>query len=291
MKKFILLYRTLRKCDVLTSSGTSPYADKSIPVSLLVELVFILASIAGCGYVGYACAGIFDLFGGINVVLSVLALAAGFVVAVKGLVQLVNSLYMSTDTTLLITMPLSAVLLAMVRTANVLYSSFLITAGMLLSFSTGYSLAASTGFSFWIGVFSYLVLIPLFATSAAAALVLLFMSVFRIFRSRSVVKYIGVFGALIGVIAYVFWYILSSLDIDLVKAAGSRVKIIEAGCYVGVHHTADFLTVSASVFLRKPHHSKPKFRHLFQINRHVHTLLSGDMQLRAGPSPDSPAPS
>ncbi len=221
MKKYVLLYKTLRKCDKSTPSDTSPYADKNIPISLIVELVLVLCAAAGGGYIGYAFAGMLELFGGVSVVLSVLALIGGCIVAVKGLIRLINSLYMSTDTALLITMPLSSVALATVRLADVLPGSFLIMAGILLSFAVGYGFAASTGLLFWLGVLLYIVLIPLFTTFAMAALAILFMSVFRFMRSRNVMKYIGVLGALIGVIAYVCWYALSSTDIDLVKAAGT----------------------------------------------------------------------
>ncbi len=221
MKKYILLYKTLRKCDKPTPSDTSPYADKNIPISLIVELVLILCAAAGCGYIGYAFADMLELFGGVSVVFAVLALLGGCIVAVKGLIRLINSLYMSTDTALLITMPLSSVALATVRLADVLPGSFLIMAGILLSFAVGYGFAASTGLLFWLGVLLYIVLIPLFTTFAMAALAILFMSVFRFMRSRNVMKYIGVLGALIGVIAYVCWYALSSTDIDLVKAAGT----------------------------------------------------------------------
>ncbi len=221
MKKYILLYKTLRKCDRQTPSDASEYADKNIPISLIVELVLVLCAAAGCGYIGYTFAGMFELFGGVSVVLAVLALLGGCIVTVKGLIRLINSLYMSTDTALLITMPVSPIMLATVRLANVLSGSLLIMAGILLSFAVGYGFAVSTGFSFWLGVFLYIVLIPLFATLATAALAILCMSVFRFIRSRNVMKYIGVLGALIGGIAYVCWYALSSADVDLAKAAGT----------------------------------------------------------------------
>lgn len=224
MNKYFLLYKTLRKCDVSASSDNSLYADKTLPLSLVVEIVLILCAMGGVGYLGYAFAGMLELFGGVSVVFSVLALLTGCVVAVKGLIQLINSLYMSTDTTLLITMPVSPLMLATVRLANVLSASFLITAGVLLSFAVGYSLAASAGLSFWLGVCLYIVLIPLFATLVMAAFAMLCMSIFRIFRSRNVVKYIGVLGALVGVVAYVCWYTLSSADIDFVKVAGSALN-------------------------------------------------------------------
>ncbi len=221
MKNYFLLYQTLRKCDKQTPSDTSKYADKNIPFSLILELVLILCAIAGCGYIGYALADMFELFGGISVVLSVLALLGGCIAAVKGLVQLINSLYMSTDTTLLITMPISPLMLATVRLANVLLGSLLLTGGLLLSFALGYAFAAPTGFSLWLGVLLYIFLVPLFATFAMAVFAILCMSVFRFIRSRNAVKYIGVIGALIGVIAYVCWYALSYADIDLAKAAGT----------------------------------------------------------------------
>ena len=224
MNKYFLLYKTLRKCDVSTSSDNSLYADKSLPLSLVAEIVLVLCAMGGVGYLGYAFAGMLELFGGVSVVFSVLALLIGCVVAVKGLIQLINSLYMSTDTTLLITMPISPLMLATVRLANVLSTSFLITAGVLLSFAVGYNLAASTGLSFWLGVCLYILLIPLFATLVMAAFAMLCMSVFRIFRSRNVVKYIGVLGALIGVVAYACWYTLSSADIDFVKVAGTALN-------------------------------------------------------------------
>ncbi len=224
MNKYIVLCKTLRKCDRPVSSETSEYADKSIPTSLIVKIILILCAIVGGGYIGYTFAGMFELFGGIAVVLSVLALLTGLIVAVKGLIQLINSLYMSTDTALLITMPVSPVTLATVRLVNVLTESFLIMAGVLLSFASGYAFAASAGPSFWLGVCLYLILLPLFATLAVAVLAILFMSVFRLFRSRNVLKHIGVLGALVGVIAYVCWYALSYADIDLVKAAGAAVN-------------------------------------------------------------------
>lgn len=231
MNKLFALYRTLRKSDAAKFADASKAADASadnahsVSISQIATIVCVLVAMGGAGWAGYGLVDFFNLFGGISEVLSVLALVMGVLLAAKGLVQLINSLYMSTDTGLLITMPISPLALATVRLANVLASSWQIAAGALLAFSLGYCLRSPTGLAFWIGICLYIALVPLFVTLVAAVLTMLLMSVFRAFRSRNAMKYIGVFGMLLVVIAYACWIAASSSDIDIGKLLGTALNI------------------------------------------------------------------
>lgn len=219
----MLLYRILRKCDSSNSSDGSADSEKNLPPSLVIGLVCILLGTGAAGYTGYKFAGIFELFGGISTVLSVLVLITGVISACKGIVQLINILYMSTDTGILITMPISPVILATVRVISALISSFLIVAGVLLPFAVGYSLAVPVNVLFWTGVILYITAVPLFVILAAAVAVIFCMSVFRIIRNRNVLKYLAVFGTLIGVIAYICFDGLSSSGTDIMEMAGTVI--------------------------------------------------------------------
>lgn len=223
MNKLLLLYRVLRKCDAAQASDASAANEHSIPISMIVYPVLALCAMGGIGYVGYSFSWLFDALGGGAVALSVLSLVAGVILFLKSVVQLVNVLYMSTDTSLLLAMPVSPTALAAVRLVGPMVSSLALMAGVTLSFAVGYGLSASAGAAFFAGACLYTVFVPLFVTLLAAAAAMLLMSAFKVLRSRNAMRYVGVGIAVIGVLAYVGWDGISSMNIDAGKALGAVV--------------------------------------------------------------------
>ncbi len=220
----MLLYRILRKCDSSNSSSDGSAEDENnLPPSLVIGIVCVLCGVGAACFAGYKFAGFFEMFGGISTVFSVLALLTAVIIVGKGFVQLINILYMSTDTGILITMPVSPVILATLRVISALITSYLIAAGILLPFAIGYGFAVPVNALFWAGVLLYVIDVPLFVIPAAAAVVICFMSIFKIIRNRNTLKYFAVFGTLIMVIACVCFDSLSPSGADLMKTAGAVI--------------------------------------------------------------------
>ncbi len=183
MKKILNLYKMLNK------NNTSDKGDSSKMFMFIVGGVMISFIL---GYVGYKFADSIDMMGGVPVILSVSGLVAGIAVFALGFFSLINSMYMSSDIELLITLPLSSTQIVFLRLLSFLGLAFGVGFVAIIPINIGFAVATSFGIISWVSIILEFIFVPVFATFITASVVILLMSVVRIFRNVDVLRYIGI---------------------------------------------------------------------------------------------------
>lgn len=183
MKKILNLYKMLNK------NNTSDKGDSSKMFMFIVGGVMISFIL---GYVGYKFADSIDMMGGVPVILSVSGLVAGIAVFALGFFSLINSMYMSSDIELLITLPLSSTQIVFLRLLSFLGLAFGVGFVAIIPLNIGFAVATSVGIISWVSIILEFIFVPVFATFITASVVILLMSVVRIFRNVDVLRYIGI---------------------------------------------------------------------------------------------------
>ena len=183
MKKILSLYKMLNKNDT-SGKGDSSKTFMFIIAGVLLSFVF--------GYVGYKFADSIEMIGGVPIILSVSGLVAGIAIFAFGFFSLINSMYMSSDIELLITLPLSSTQIVLLRLLSFLGLAFGIGFVAIIPISIGFAVATSAGIISWVSIILEFIFVPVFATFITASVVILLMSVVRIFRNVDVLRYIGI---------------------------------------------------------------------------------------------------
>ena len=183
MKKILNLYKMLNK------NNTSDKGDSSKMFMFIVGGVMISFIL---GYVGYKFADSIEMMGGVPIILSVSGLVAGIGIFAFGFFSLINSMYMSSDIELLITLPLSSTQIVLLRLLSFLGLAFGIGFVAIIPISIGFAVATSAGITSWVSIILEFIFVPVFATFITASVVILLMSVVRIFRNVDVLRYIGI---------------------------------------------------------------------------------------------------
>ena len=132
------------------------------------------------------------MMGGVPIILSVSGLVAGIAIFAFGFFSLINSMYMSSDIELLITLPLSSTQIVLLRLLSFLGLAFGIGFVAIIPISIGFAVATSAGIISWVSIILEFIFVPVFATFITASVVILLMSVVRIFRNVDVLRYIGI---------------------------------------------------------------------------------------------------
>lgn len=183
MKKILNLYKMLNKNNT-TGKGDSSKTFMFIIAGVLLSFIF--------GYVGYKFADSIEMMGGVPIILSVSGLVAGIGIFAFGFFSLINSMYMSSDIELLITLPLSSTQIVLLRLLSFLGLAFGIGFVAIIPISIGFAVATSAGIISWVSIILEFIFVPIFATFITASVVILLMSVVRIFRNVDVLRYIGI---------------------------------------------------------------------------------------------------
>ncbi len=183
MKKILNLYKMLNKNNT-TGKGDSSKTFMFIIAGVLLSFIF--------GYVGYKFADSIEMMGGVPIILSVSGLVAGIAIFAFGFFNLINSMYMSSDIELLITLPLSSTQIVLLRLLSFLGLAFGIGFVAIIPISIGFAVATSAGIISWVSIILEFIFVPVFATFITASVVILLMSVVRIFRNVDVLRYIGI---------------------------------------------------------------------------------------------------
>lgn len=183
MKKILNLYKMLNK------NNTSDKGDSSKLFMFIVGGVMISFIL---GYVGYKFSDSIEMMGGVPIILSVSGLVAGIGIFAFGFFSLINSMYMSSDIELLITLPLSSTQIVLLRLLSFLGLAFGIGFVAIIPISIGFAVATSAGITSWVSIILEYIFVPVFATFITASVVILLMSVVRIFRNVDVLRYIGI---------------------------------------------------------------------------------------------------
>lgn len=185
MNKVISLYRMLNKNNK-TSTDSRGNSRTFMFIIIGVAVAFIL------GYVGNKFADSIDAIGGISATLSVTGLFVAIIIFALGFFSLINSMYMSSDIELLITMPLSATQIVMIRLLPFIGLAYGVGFVFIIPINIGLSIAGVVTALDWVAIILEFILTPLFVTFITASVVILLMSVVRIFRNVDVLRYIGI---------------------------------------------------------------------------------------------------
>ena len=198
MHNFLLLYRTLRKCNAgISGSGTEAATSGDgkgplVSTATLYTIVLGILLAIGLGYVGYRYADMIDLIGGPQPVLVMMGFVAGVSAFGLSLVKLINSMYISSDINLIIVMPFSATQIAGARVLGAADLPALLVWVLVLPISIGYGLQMGFDPVFTTSLIATAILLPLYILFFTALVVIVIMSLVKVFRSRDTLKVIGV---------------------------------------------------------------------------------------------------
>ncbi len=196
MKRILNLYKMLNKNN---------QADDGKGASNKIVYIIIGVVIAiGLGLVGYKFADMIEMAGGVPIMLNVGGLATGIIIVGFGLFMLINSMYMSSDIELLITMPFSAFEIVVLRLISFIGMAYGFGAVLMLPINIGYTVVKGFNALEWIGILLMFILLPLFVTLVIATLVILIMSLVKVFRNMDVLRYIGIIVLFILICVYFY---------------------------------------------------------------------------------------
>lgn len=211
MNKTLLLARVLRK----VGNGKNDAEKANRAVGDAGSIIVVM----GCLLLGAAAFFAGRFLGGIGEGLPLrslfqtLLLALGAALLMLSILDLVNSLYMSSDNPILLAMPIKPMQLVVARMINSCRGKMLFTAVLLLPLGIGYGIAApGLGFGFWAGLLLAVPCVTVVAVCTAASLIIVVMSVFRFIRNRDVVT---VLGALLALALSFSYFFISKSDVKL----------------------------------------------------------------------------
>lgn len=224
MKKILNLYKMLNKNN---AAGKGESSKTFLYIIAGVMISFIL------GYVGYKFADSIEMMGGVPVVLSVSGLVAAVAIFALGFFNLTNNMYMSSDIELLITLPLSSTEIVFLRLLSFLGLAFGIGFVAIIPINIGLAVATSANIISWIGIILEFIFVPVFATFITATIVILLMSVVRIFRNVDVLRYIGI--GVLFILLCLYFYFASSDNrnvevnsvITMLAGFGTRLQYVD----------------------------------------------------------------
>ena len=197
MKRIISLYRMLNKNN---AAGDDKGGNKSI----LYIIIGIVAAIL-LGVAGYKFADIIEVVGGVSATLSFGGFVAGVVMLALGFFTMINSMYMSSDIELLITMPLSSFEIVILRIISFLKLAYGVCLAVIIPINLGYSFVKSSTVAEWTAIILVFLLEPIFMTLITATVIILIMSLVKLFRNMDVLRYIGIIAAFLLLCAYFYF--------------------------------------------------------------------------------------
>lgn len=210
MNKLLLLTRILRK----VGSGQDNESEKKYAgdARLVLSVLFGVALAVGLYFAGGWFAGLTDFFGGVGAIFRLLFFVISVAVFFLSILDLVGTLYMSTDLPAILSLPFTPDQVVIARILNTSRATVLLGSAAILPFGVGFGLKSSVSPMYWVGLILGNLCIPLCAVLLAAALIILVMALFRFFRSRDTVKIIGALFAL--AIAILFSVVINTNKVD-----------------------------------------------------------------------------
>lgn len=197
MKRIISLYKMLNKNN---AAGDDKGGSKSILYIIIGVVVAILL-----GAAGYKFADIIEVVGGVSATLSFGGFVAGVVMLALGFFTMINSMYMSSDIELLITMPLSSFEIVILRIISFLKLAYGVCLAVIIPINLGYSFVKTTTAIEWTAIILVFILEPIFMTMITATVIILIMSLVKLFRNMDVLRYIGIIAAFVLLCAYFYF--------------------------------------------------------------------------------------
>lgn len=189
MKKLLLLTRILRK----VGSGQDNENEKKYAGDTR-QLITVFLSIALAIGLFFASGWIADyagLFGGTGAIFSCLFLIVGIMVFFLSILDLIGTLYMSTDLPVLLSLPFSANQIVLARIINACRTTVIFASLIILPFGVGFGTKVSVSPMYWVGLILGNLCVPVSAVALAAIVIIVIMAVFPFFRRRDTVTIIG----------------------------------------------------------------------------------------------------
>ena len=206
MQRIFKLAKVLRRGTSFMGREKKEENEAVGSTSDLIMPVLIVVVAAGLFYLTYKFSDIIELFGGGETLMTAVFLLVGAINVVFTLLELINTMYMSSELRTLSVLPLSATDIAGARILNASFLQFGIAAGVIIPSLVGFGVKTGASILFYLTAFSGVVLVPLFAIFTATILTIFIMTFLRIFRNRDVVTIIGV------VLAFIFYILYATFS-------------------------------------------------------------------------------
>lgn len=225
MKQFLLLARVLRKCGS-GSEKQDKQADLKGDNTLLFYVAGGLILPAALFFVGKFFGPLSALFGGVEPFMATLFLIVAFMMLLMALLDLVSSMFLSSDLPYLLSLPFSPRQIVLARTLNTLKTMVILSSLIVIPFGIGFAVdcGQTQPAGYWIGLILGDLTLPVATVALAGILAILIMTVFRIARNREMMTMIG---ALLGFAALIGYLFINKsdalLDADTVKETAGAV--------------------------------------------------------------------
>lgn len=224
MKQFLLLARVLRKCGK-GNEKQDQQADLKGDNTLLLYVIGGLILPVALFFVGRFFGPLSILLGGVEPFMATLFLIVTFVMALMALMDLISSMFLSSDLPYLLSLPFSPRQIVLARTMNALKTTAILCTMILIPFGIGFVVGCgeAQGAGYWIGLITADLILPVVAVAVAGILAILIMTVFRIARNREMM---AVIGALLGFAVLIGYLLINKsgmMDTETVKETAGVV--------------------------------------------------------------------
>lgn len=203
MKDYLILTKTLIMCglDIRISKGklnTSRSMSTIISAALIIVLV---------GMIVRSLIGVIDVIiaaGGTGYQLVEQGMSVGMLTAmIMGVPMIISSFYVSSDTTTLLSLPLSISTIAAARFTRCLFFDYSIVALFCLPSFIAFGIATGAGALYWVFAIILFLFIPLVPLVYGTVVVMLLMRLFRRLRNKRLLTGIGMVVSLVFVLVWV----------------------------------------------------------------------------------------
>lgn len=221
MKKLLKLYKMMNKNNSSKEGSNAVMGANTFIMLVIGTFVALGAGILSCKY-----AQMISMLGGITTVLLIVGFIATVLIFGLGVMTLINSMYMSSDIEVLITMPFSGTQIAILRVLSFFSLALAATMVAILAPCIGYSIAMPLDILTWILIVLTGFLVPVFAVSMTSIVIILVMSFLKIFRNREVLKFIGACVMFVLMCIY-FFFSSDNSAVNMENAFASLARLIK----------------------------------------------------------------
>lgn len=201
MSKTLSLSLVMRKCSKVNEKldGRSS-SQNNIIYGIFGAIAMILIYFIGKTYAKQSI-----VFGTSDIVTPCICALLSIAIFMVSIVRLINQMYMSSDLSILTTLPFSAFQLAFARLISASVMSFVISFGALIPYALGYGINSKAGAFFYISVFINAIIIPIFSMTLAASIIIIFFTIFRFARNKDLFSVIGIIFTVLVLVSVIFF--------------------------------------------------------------------------------------
>lgn len=185
MKKIISLIKVLRKCGNSNKKRELDYG-----IVLLITVCIAIAG--GLAWAGYRFNNVITIFAGKELLLPFLIFAAGVFTIIVSFPSVITHLYMSSDLSELLTLPISPRKIAIAKVIVVSLTNYVISFIVIVPMGVSYAIASPCGLKYWLVLILGAILTPNFSLIICTIISVIIMTVFKFFRNKDRLKIIGI---------------------------------------------------------------------------------------------------